>query len=227
MLDCSIIGLLPPTPEGSDAVVEKRADADVTELLFAWRQGERDALDRLMPLVYHELRSVAAGYLRRERPDHTLEPTAVLHEAYLRLVDKTHPRWQSRQHFFAVTAQTMRRILVDHARRHGSAKRGGGAALIPLDDGAAAGVSSARPSVDLLALDEALDRLASVDARKSQAIELRYFGGLTNAEIAEVLEMSLATARLDIRMAKAWLAAELRPAPLPHPEPPRRSETPS
>ncbi|MEM7352251.1 MAG: sigma-70 family RNA polymerase sigma factor [Acidobacteriota bacterium] len=188
--------------------MEKRAD-DVTELLFAWRNGQRDALDRLMPMVYQELRSVAAGYLRRERPDHTLEPTAVLHEAYLRLVDKTHPHWKGRRHFFAVAAQTMRRILVDHARRHGSAKRGGGAVRLPIDDGAAAGVAEPRRSFDLLALDEALDRLAEFDDRKSRAIELRFFGGLTHDEVAEVLDMSRATVRLDIRLAKAWLATEL------------------
>lgn len=195
-------------------------EADVSGLLRAWRAGEHGALDRLIPLVYQELRSLAAGYLRRERQDHTLEPTAVLHEAYLRLVDKTHPRWEGRVHFFAVAAQVMRRVLVDHARARQAAKRGGEAVKVPLEEGQtglAAGPylmvgpdPMAGPDPVLLALDEALDRLARLDPRKSQAIELRYFGGLTHDEVARLLGVSTATARLDSRLARAWLSRELR-----------------
>jgi len=142
---------------------------DVTRLLIAWRGGDEEALDQLFPLVYQELRSLAGGYLHRERLDHTLEPTAVLHEAYLRLVDKTHPRWESRVHFFAVTAQIMRRVLVDHARRRRAAKRGAGAVHIPLDDEllGAAGTADALPEPDILTLDAALESLAEMDPRKA------------------------------------------------------------
>lgn len=181
---------------------------DVTAILAAWRAGERGALDRLMPLVYDELRSLAEGYLRRERPDHTLQATAVLHEAYLRLVEKTHPHWEGRVHFFAVAAQVMRRILVDHARERRAAKRGGDAVQVALDADPAA-APAALDLVDLLDLDAALDRLAALDARKGRVIELRYFGGLTEAEAAQVLEVSPATVRLDLRLARAWLLAEL------------------
>lgn len=187
-------------------------DRDVTEILDAWRAGDAGALDRLIPLVYDELRSLAEGYLRRERPDHTLQATAVLHEAYLRLVEKTHPHWEGRVHFFAVTAQVMRRILVDHARDRRAAKRGGEIVKISLDaDPAAtpAAPASAFDLVDLLDLDAALDRLSALDIRKGRVIELRYFGGLTEAETARVLEVSPATVRLDLRLARAWLLAEL------------------
>jgi RNA polymerase sigma factor (TIGR02999 family) len=185
---------------------------DVTEILDAWRAGDAGALDRLIPLVYDELRSLAEGYLRRERPDHTLQATAVLHEAYLRLVEKTHPHWEGRVHFFAVAAQVMRRILVDHARERRAAKRGGAALQVSLDaDPAATPVAPASglDVVDLLDLDAALDRLSALDTRKGRVIELRYFGGLTEAEMARVLAVSPATVRLDLRLARAWLLAEL------------------
>lgn len=189
-------------------------EADVSGLLRAWRGGEAGALDRLIPLVYQELRSLAAGYLRRERQDHTLEPTAVLHEAYLRLVDKTHPRWEGRVHFFAVAAQVMRRVLVDHARARQAAKRGGDAVKVPLEEEqaglAAGGAPAAGPDPVLLALDDALDRLARLDPRKSRTIELHYFGGLTHGEVARLLGVSTATVRLDSRLARAWLCRELR-----------------
>lgn len=183
---------------------------DVTAILDAWRAGESGALDRLIPLVYDELRALAEGYLRRERPDHTLQATAVLHEAYLRLVEKTHPSWEGRVHFFAVAAQVMRRILVDHARERRAVKRGGEAVKVSLDaDPAAASSVSGLDRVDLLDLDTALDRLSALDARKGRVIELRYFGGLTEAEAARVLAVSPATVRLDLRLARAWLLTEL------------------
>jgi RNA polymerase sigma factor (TIGR02999 family) len=206
--------VLEVAPAGRVAIpsLDKRVDApdeaDVSGLLRAWSGGEPGALDRLIPLVYQELRSLAAGYLRREKQEHTLEPTAVLHEAYLRLVDKTHPRWEGRVHFFAVAAQIMRRVLVDHARARQAAKRGGEAVKVPLEEeqvGLATG-----PDPALLSLDEALDRLARLDPRKSRTIELRYFGGLTHDEVARLLGVSAATVRLDTRLARAWLSRELR-----------------
>lgn len=182
--------------------------SEVTQLLSAWREGDRSALERLMPLVYDELRSLAAGYLRRERPGHTLQATALLHDAYLRLVEKTHPRWEGRLHFFAAAAQVMRRLLVDHARERRAAKRGGGAVRVEFE---AANGGAAEPlvSADLLDLDAALERLAGLDPRKARAVEHRYFGGLTEGESAELLGVSPATVRLDLRLARAWLLAEL------------------
>jgi len=181
---------------------------DVTQLLIDWREGKKQALAQLVPLVYDELRRLAGRRLSRERSDHTLQATALVHEAYLRLVDKTHPRWQGRVHFFAVAAQQMRRILVDHARSNQAAKRGGGRAKIPIEDGTVV-LSHERPS-DLLALDDALARLGSADHRKAQVIELRYFGGLTLEETAEALEVSTATVVNDSRFARAWLHREVR-----------------
>jgi RNA polymerase sigma factor (TIGR02999 family) len=187
------------------------APTDVTELLVAWREGDSGALDRLIPLVYDDLRSLAAGYLRRERSDHTLQPTAVLHDAYLRLIEKTHPQWEGRVHFFAAAAQVMRRILVDHARERRAAKRGGGAERVALDSETpvAAPGGEAPFLADLLDLDLALERLSALAPRKGRAVELRYFGGLTEAETAEVLKVSPATVRLDLRLARAWLLVEL------------------
>jgi RNA polymerase sigma factor (TIGR02999 family) len=194
------------------------APIDVTVLLAAWRGGDHAALDRLIPLVYDELRSLAAAYLRRERPDHTLQATALIHDAYLRLVEKTHPHWEGRVHFFAVAAQLMRRVLVDHARERRAAKRGGGVLRVALDaDAAMAGpadASAAKPfAPDVMDLDRALDRLAAIAPRKARAIELRYFGGLTEGEAAQALEIAPATVRLDIRLARAWLLADLQGAP--------------
>lgn len=188
----------------------KATGSEITELLLAWRRGDESAFDRLIPLVYDELRALAAGYLRRERPDHTLQATAVLHDAYLQLVERTHPHWEGRVHFFAAAAQIMRRILVDHARGHRAAKRGGRSARVPLDaEAAAVAVSEPLLSADLLDLDMALERLTALDARKGRAVELRYFGGLTESESADVLGVSPATVRLDLRLARAWLLAEL------------------
>lgn len=186
------------------------ADAESTEvsrLLVAWRNGDRDALERLLPLVYDELHGLAARYLRGERPDHTLQTTALLHEAYLRLCGAD-VAWEGRVHFLAVAAQTMRRILVDHARARSRTKRGGGDGPITLDEALAAGPE--RPD-ELLALDEALLRLSALDERKARTVELHYFGGLTYDETAAVLGISPATVDRELRMARAWLYRELRP----------------
>ncbi len=180
---------------------------EITLLLHAWRGGDRDALDRLVPQVYGELRRVADRYLRRERSDHTLQPTALVHEAYLRLTGVERPQWRDRVHFFAVAAQVMRRILVDHARAHRAEKRGGGALLVPLDEGTA---TAAEPTIDLIALDDALLALARFDPRKARIIELHYFAGLTVGETAKVLGRSISTIVLEARLARAWLVAELR-----------------
>lgn len=174
---------------------------DVTQLLADWRNGDAAALDQLMPLVYRELRHLAEHYMRSERTDHTLQPTALVHEAYLRLV-QIDVDWQDRVHFFAIAAQVMRRILVDHARKHRYAKRGAGARKVALDE--AIDLSRERAG-DLLALDDALTSLAAFDHRKSRIIELQYFGGLTYEETADVLGISLTTVQREVKMAKAWL----------------------
>jgi RNA polymerase sigma-70 factor, ECF subfamily len=180
--------------------------ADVTALLQAWSEGEDDALRQLMPLVERELRQVAERYMRGERPGHTLQPTALVNEAYLRLVGVQHVRWQNRAHFLAVSARTMRRILVDMARAKGYQKRGGRMPVVPLDD---VEVASPEPGHDLVALHDALDALAVEDARKSQVVELRFFGGLTVNETADVLAISPETVMRDWAFAKAWLLREL------------------
>lgn len=178
----------------------------VTALLGDWSRGNHAALDQLLPLVYAELRRVAARQLRDERPDHTLQPTALVHEAYLRLVDQRHVDWQGRAHFFGVAARVMRRILVDHARRHTADKRGEGAPRVPLDEAHDVAASSELP---LLALDRALDRLQQLDAGLARIVELRAFGGLTIDDAAHVLNVSPSTAKRDWRTAKAWLTREL------------------
>ena len=185
-----------------------RSPSDVTELLLDWSRGSRTALDRLMPLVYDELRSLADRNLRHERTGHTLQGTALVHEAYLKLVDQRQVRWQDRAHFFAVTGQIMRRILVDHARRHGAAKRGSGKPGVPTDQADAPAASP--PPVDWLALDRALDRLGTIDERQVRIVELRFFGGLTIEETAEVLKISQATVKNEWGLARGWLYRELR-----------------
>lgn len=177
------------------------APADVTMLLVDWRNGDRRALDRLLPVVYQELQRIAAGYLRGERRDHTLQPTALIHEAYLRLVGQDTPSWQSRSHFYGVAAQVMRQVLVDSARSHKAAKRSGGEKL-SLDELTLP--APERPHA-VTALDEALTDLARIDQRKAKVLELRYFGGLENAEIAEALDISVPTVVRDSRFAEAWL----------------------
>jgi RNA polymerase sigma factor (TIGR02999 family) len=175
--------------------------------LLAWCSGDRAALERLVPLVYAELRRRAHRQMRGERPGHTLQTTALVNETYLRLVDSKKVRWQNRAHFFAVCAQLMRRILVDHARAQRSLKRGGNAVHVALDD---TPVGSPPPDADLLALDEALTRLAVIDIRKSQVVELRHFGGLSVEETAEALDVSPDTVMRDWKVAKLWLLRELK-----------------
>jgi RNA polymerase sigma-70 factor, ECF subfamily len=175
---------------------------DVTQLLLAWRDGDRAALDELLPLVNDELRRLARRYLRRESPGHTLQSLALVNEAYLRLIDQRNVDWQNRAHFFGVAAQLMRRILIDHARKAHYQKRGGGAIQVSLDEAAA--VTEAR-AAELLAVDEALERLTAMDARKGRIVELRFFGGLSLEETAEVMNISSPTVQREWRAAKAWL----------------------
>lgn len=179
----------------------------VTRLLIELTEGKQVAADALLPLIYDELRSLAANYLRRERPDHTLQPTALVHEAYLRLIDQTHVNWQNRAHFFGVAAQMMRRILIDHARAHGAGKRGHDFQKISLDENID---KAAERSAELLALDDALNALAEVDEQKSRIVEMRYFGGLSFEETAEVLGVSAVTVKRHWRMAKAWLYGQMQ-----------------
>jgi RNA polymerase sigma factor (TIGR02999 family) len=179
---------------------------DVTALLNELRRGNTEAGNRLIPLVYQELRRIAAIHLRRESPQHSLQPTALVHEAYLRLVNLKEIDWQSRSHFFAISATVMRRILVDHARARGAAKRGEGWSLVDVDE--AVVPSPARPA-EVLALDEALNRLAVLDPRQSKIVELRFFAGMSEEETGEVLGISARTVKRDWRVAKAWLYEEL------------------
>jgi RNA polymerase sigma-70 factor (ECF subfamily) len=179
---------------------------EVTHLLLDWSRGDQSALDKLMPLVYGELRRMANRYMRRERVGHTLQATALINEAYLRLVDQQNVQWQNRAHFFAISAQLMRRILVDHARSHTRAKRGGGVLRVSLNE---ALVPSQERAAELVALDEALKRLATIDLRKSQVVELRFFGGLSVEETAEVLKVTPMTVTRDWKTAKAWLHREI------------------
>jgi RNA polymerase sigma factor (TIGR02999 family) len=178
----------------------------VTRLLCDWRGGDPGALEKLIPLVQPQLRRLAHHYMSQERPGHTLQTTALLDDAYLQLTDKTGPQWQNRAHFFAVSAQLMRRIMVDHARERQALKRGGGAIRVTLDESAA--VTQTR-ATELLALDEALEKLATFDRRKAQVVEMRYFGGLTMEEIAEVLKIHVNTVTRDWTAARAWLLAAL------------------
>ena len=174
----------------------------VTELLRAWGRGDLQARDALLPLVYRELRVRAAAYLRRERRDHTLQPTALVHEAYVRLVGQNRVTWQSRAHFFGIAAQMMRRILVDHARERQRAKRGGASVRVALDDDLAV---LNPPDAEVLALDLALIELTRLDARQGQIVELRYFGGLSEHEVAAILSLSRATVTREWQTARAWL----------------------
>lgn len=182
------------------------APNEVTQLLVDWSNGNKAALDQLMPIVYTELRRLASNYLRKERHNHTLQSAALVNEAYLRLVDYSNLRWQDRAQFFGLAAQLMRRILIDHARSHRYAKRGGGAHKVSLD--AAAVLSEAR-AADLVTLDDALTSLAAIDPRKSQVVELRFFGGLSIEETAEVLKVSSMTVQREWRWAKAYLYREV------------------
>lgn len=180
---------------------------DITQLLLDWQGGDAAALQALIPKVEEVLRAQARAYLRRERGDHTLQPTALVNEAYLRLVRQSRVQWQGRAHFFAIAAKSMRRILLDHARKTSSAKRGGGFIRVAPDDSDGAIYER---DLDLLALDLALRRLAEIAPRQAKAVELRFFGGLTLEETAEVLEISVSSVKIDWQMAKAWLFKELR-----------------
>jgi RNA polymerase sigma-70 factor, ECF subfamily len=180
---------------------------NVTDLLMAWSDGDASALNRLMPLVERELRKLARYHMRQEHNVHTLQTSALVNELYLKLVDQRQAKWHNRAHFFAVAAQLMRRILVDHARRNTRAKRGGGAELVPIDEVA---VLSPEKSAELLALDEALERLVAIDPLKARIVELRYFGGLTVEETAEVLRISAVSVMRHWSLAKTWLRREVR-----------------
>ena len=183
---------------------------EVTGLLRQWSEGDKGVLDRLLPAVYDELHRMAARYLRRERVDHTLQPTALINEAYMRLVDQNSVTWENRAHFFGIAAQVMRRILVDHARRHQADKRGGSAIKVPIDEAPElAARQRQEDELDLVALDTALTRLASLDPEQSKLVELRYFAGLTIEETAKVMSISPATAKRKWTIARAWLRREI------------------
>lgn len=182
------------------------ATSEITGLLVDWSNGDQAALDKLLPLVEQELHRLAHVYMRRENPDHTLQTTALVNEAYLKLIDQKKTHWQNRAHFFAIAAKIMRRILLNYARDQRRKKRGGKAVHVSLSE--VSTFTLARPE-ELIALDEALERLAAVDERKSQVVELKYFGGLENEEIAEVLKISAITVMRDWRYAKAWLFREI------------------
>ena len=183
-----------------------RQEHEITQLLAEWREGNQAALDELYPLVYDELHRLARRYMSRERKGHTLQTTALINEAYVRLVDQRSVHWANRSHFFAISAQIMRRILIDHARRHAYAKRGGGAQQVSLDETATVALGDLS---EFLRLDEALKSLAELDPRRSQVVELKYFGGLNNDEIAGVLKISKNTVIRDWNMARAWLYRQL------------------
>lgn len=182
----------------------------VTQLLMDWSRGDRAALDQLMPLVYQELRKLASSYLKSERPQHTLQPTALIHEAYLRMIGQDMPEWQSRAHFFGVAARLMRQILVEHARTRHALKRGGDQQRIPLDD--APQVFAPDDATQLLALNDALTKLAAFDERKSRILEMRAFGGMGVEETALALGLSDTTVKREMRLAQAWIRRELGPA---------------
>jgi len=180
---------------------------EVTQLLIEWSNGDKAALDKLMPLIYDELRRLAHHYMSRERPGHTLQTTALVDEAYVRLVNRQRVHWQNRAHFFAISAHLMRTILVDHARSHAYAKRGGGARKVPLDE--AMFISQER-AAEVVAFDYALEQLTRIDPRQSRIVEMRFFAGLTIEETAEVMSLSPATIKREWSTAKAWLYHELR-----------------
>lgn len=187
--------------------MSQTSSQDLTQMLIQLSQGKSQVVDDILPLIYDELRSLASNYLRRERSDHTLQPTALVHEAYIKLIDQTQVKWQNRAHFFGIAANIMRRILVDYARKHHADKRGGDAEKLPLEEEIL--IVSEGKSAELLALDEALENLAKIDPQKSKIVELRYFGGLSVEETAEVLGVSEITVKRHWRMAKAWLYGQL------------------
>ena len=182
------------------------AQHEVTQILHEWSGGDANAPERLMPFVYDELRRLARSFLAKERDDHTLQPTALVHEAYVRLVDQTRVNWQNRAHFYGIAASMMRRVLIDHARAHAAEKRGGGAVRLSLND---VQVPLEQRAADFVALDEALKRLSQFDERKSRVVEMRFFGGLNDEEIAEVLGVTTRTVLRDWKKARLWLYREL------------------
>jgi RNA polymerase sigma-70 factor, ECF subfamily len=190
--------------------MDRQDQPGVTQLLIAWSDGQRDALDQLVPLVYDDLRRLAAGYMGRETPGHSLQPTALVHEAYVRLVDQRRVQWRNRAHFFGVAASMMRRILVDYARKRRADKRGGAAERVTLTEDVAAAEQN---DLDVLTLHESLERLAAFDPQQERIVELRYFGGLTIEETAEVLHVSPDTVKREWRLAKLWLLRQVE-APL-------------
>jgi RNA polymerase sigma factor (TIGR02999 family) len=182
------------------------SSSNVTQMLHDWSHGDREVLDKLVPVVYEELRRQATRYLKRERPGHTLQTTALIHEAYIRLIDQKNVHWQNRAHFYAIAAQLMRRILVDHARSRQAAKRGGSDIKLPLEE---AMIVSEGREIDLVALDEALERLAAIDPQQSRVVELKFFSGMSVEETAEVLGVSTRTVKRDWNVAKAWLRRQI------------------
>jgi RNA polymerase sigma factor (TIGR02999 family) len=182
------------------------SSSNVTQMLHDWSHGDREVLDKLVPVVYEELRRQAARYLKRERPGHTLQTTALIHEAYIRLIDQKNVHWQNRAHFYAISAKLMRRILVDHARSRQAAKRGGSDIKLPLEE---AMITPEGREVDIVALDEALERLAAIDPQQSRVVELKFFSGMSVEETAEVLGVSTRTVKRDWNVAKAWLRREI------------------
>lgn len=192
--------------------MEHQSPSEVSLLLQRWRNGDRKSLDALLPLVYKELRRLAHFQLQKERPDHTLQSAALVHEAYLRMIGLNAPQWESRTHFFAVAAKLMRQILVDYARRHGAAKRGGSICKLLLEE---ATMASRRTDVDVVALDDALNALAKIDPRQSRVVELRFFTGLSLQEISEAMEIAPATVQRDWTAARAWLYREVSRNPQP------------
>jgi RNA polymerase sigma factor (TIGR02999 family) len=204
---CLPQSMMPAVPIVVDFEQEREPTSPVTVLLHDWRRGNREALDQLIPLVYQELKRLAGSYLRRERDGHTLQPTALIHEAYVRLIPQSERPWQSRQHFVAVAAQLMRQVLMEYARSHRAAKRGGGEQNATFQEEL---MIAGQRSEELVALDEALRDLARFDPRKARVIELRYFGGLSVEETAQVLDVSVATVGREARLAVAWLARVLQ-----------------
>ena len=196
-------------PGNRESSTDDSSSSQVTQLLSKWSAGDQSALEELTPLVYDELRRLAHGYMSGARPDHTLQTTALVNEAYLRLAKQTHPNWNDRVHFFAVAAKAMRQILVNYAMSYNAQKRGGGASKVALDEAA---LVSDKQSQEVIELNEALERLGELDARKAQVVELKYFGGLNQDEIAGVLRISAVTVQREWRFAKAWLHNDLQKA---------------
>ena len=188
-------------------MTDQKAPSEITQMLIELTDGNQDVVNRILPHIYDELRRLAGSYLRRERSDHTLQPTALVHEAYMKLIDQKRVRWQNRAHFFGIAAQVMRRILLDHARKHQAEKRGGEIDKLPIEEEIL--VVSHDKSAELIALDDALEELAKLDPQKARVVELRYFGGLSIEETAEVTGVSVPTVNRQWRMAKAWLYSQI------------------